>query len=92
MLRPSRIRVNAYIRLNTFNGGYIHQHPEEQPFTGAQWILSQGWILPPDMDYMLDLGNEAARQYLRDSVRRIMQMGFDGIYIRDDRTAEFGLH
>jgi hypothetical protein len=59
------IRVNAYIGLNTFNGGYAREHPESQIFPGKT--------------YALDLSNEAARQYLRDSLRRIMQMGFDGI-------------
>ncbi len=59
------IRVNAYIGLNTFNGGYAREHPNSQIFPGKT--------------YALDLSNEAARQYLRDSLRRIMQMGFDGI-------------
>ena len=61
------IRVNAYIGLNTFDGGYAREHPEARPFASESW------------DYMLDLSNAAAREYLRDSVRRIMQMGFDGV-------------
>jgi hypothetical protein len=59
------IRVNAYIGLNTFNGGYAREHPESE--------------LLPGKTYALDLSNEAARQYLRDSLQRIMQMGFDGV-------------
>jgi len=59
------IRVNAYIGLNTFNGGYARENPESQIFPGKT--------------YALDLSDEAARQYLRDSLRRIMQMGFDGV-------------
>ena len=59
------IRVNAYIGLNTFNGGYAREHPEAQIFSGK--------------DYALDLSYEPARKYLRESIRKIMQMGFDGI-------------
>ncbi|MGC2402168.1 MAG: glycoside hydrolase family 20 zincin-like fold domain-containing protein [Acidobacteriaceae bacterium] len=59
------IRVNAYIGLNTFDGGYAKEHPQSQVFAGKT--------------YALDLSNPAARQYLRDSLRRTMQMGFDGI-------------
>jgi len=62
------IRVNAYIGLNTFDGGYAREHPESRPFFSE-----------PKWDYMLDLSNQPAREYLRDSLRRIMQMGFDGI-------------
>jgi hypothetical protein len=72
------IRVNAYIGLNTFNGGYIFNHPEAGLFLPKQWKNIYG------RNYALDLTNDSVRRYLRYSVRKIMQMGFDGITFEMD--------
>jgi Glycosyl hydrolase family 20, domain 2 len=78
--RDRGIRINAYIGLNTFNGGFAREHPEALPFSPAQWenLRKHGYSFPV-MDYMLDLCNVPARQYLRACLRRIMGMGFDGV-------------
>lgn len=73
------IRVNAYIGLNSYNGGYLYHHPETHPFLPDQ-AASAG--RQPGQTYHydeMDLSHAAVRKYLRDSVQRMMRMGFDGV-------------
>jgi hypothetical protein len=74
------IRIFAYIGLNSYNGGYSNIHREKR------------MKLPPNSKYVNDfdslcLGDPENIEYLKKAMRRIVQLGLDGIVFEESEEA-----
>lgn len=74
------IAFYAYIGLNSYNGGYASEHKDKR------------MKLPADSPYVNDfdrlcLSDPENIQYLKTAIRRIVQLGFDGIDFEESEEA-----
>jgi hypothetical protein len=76
------IEVYCYFGLNTFNGGYAMAHPESRYFSKDPDKFRQfKYNLCPSRDDVLN--------YLERSVRKLMEIGFDGIVFEESEGSGF---
>jgi len=76
------IEVYCYFGLDTFNGGYAMAHPESRYFSKSPNKLKQfKYNLCPSRDDVLS--------YLERSVRKLIEIGFDGIVFEESEGGVF---
>jgi hypothetical protein len=76
------IEVYCYFGLNTFNGGYAMAHPESRYFSKDPDRLRQ-------FKYNLCPSRDDALNYLKRSVRKLMEIGFNGVVFEESEGSVF---
>lgn len=80
--RARGISVLCYWGLNTFNGGYALAHPESRYFSDDPSKFHQ-------FRYNLCPSRKDVRKYFDASVRRILELGFDGFVLEESEGSGF---
>ncbi|MBU9728321.1 glycoside hydrolase family 20 zincin-like fold domain-containing protein [Diplocloster modestus] len=76
------VKVYAYMGLNSYSGGYPCVHKEKR------MVLPEGSSYINDFDRMC-FSREENIHYMKDCIRRVVQLGFDGIDFEESEEASW---
>lgn len=76
------IKVYAYMGLNSYSGGYPCVHKEKR------MVLPEGSPYINDFDRMC-FSKEENMRYMKDCIRRVVRLGFDGIDFEESEEASW---